>query len=190
MIEGNKVIIRQLELGDEDFLHKWRNDAKGNLYCGFQYGFLLSKEAFRLELKDQIENRQVFTKDKLFIICKKEDLTPIGDISYRNWDHRNRSAEFGIEIGEVDERSKGYGFDALYHFIDYMFNSLNLHRIELTTFADNLKAQKLYDRLGFKTIGIMREASFDSRTASYMNILYMDLLRREWDEIKANMVNN
>lgn len=37
---------------------------------------------------------------------------------------------------------------------------------------------------GFKKIGLMREKSFDSRTGQYMDILYMDLLRKEWDEIK------
>ena len=184
MIEGKKVIIRQLELGDEELLHKWRNDAQGNLYCAFNYGFLLSKEAFRLELKEQIENNDIFPKEKTFIICKKEDLKPIGDISYRNWDYRNRSAEFGIEIGEISERSNGYGFDALSNFIDYMFNFLNLNRIELTTLADNKVSQNLYEKLGFKTIGLIREGSFDSRAGRYIDVLYMDLLRWEWDETK------
>ncbi|MFZ5353991.1 MAG: GNAT family N-acetyltransferase [Bacillota bacterium] len=185
MIEGKKVIIRQLESGDEELFHKWRNDAEGNLYCAFRYGFLLSMEAFRLELKNQIESNDLFPKEKTFIICRKEDLTPIGDISYRNWDYRNRSAEFGIEIGVVSERSKGYGYDALYSFIEYMFSFLNLNKIELTTLADNTKAQKLYEKLGFKKTGVMREASFDSRTCNYIDVVYMDLLRREWDEVKG-----
>ena len=184
MIEGNKVIIRQLESGDEELLHKWRNNAKGNLYCGFKYGFLLSKESFKLQVKDEIESKEVFPNEKLFIICKKEDSTPIGDISYRNWSKRNRSAEFGIEIGQIDERGKGYGYDALSNFITFMFNFLNLNRIELTTLADNKKSQNLYEKLGFKKIGIMREASFDSRDGTYSDVLYMDLLRKDWEEVK------
>jgi RimJ/RimL family protein N-acetyltransferase len=114
LIEGNKVYIRQLELGDEELLHKWRNNAQGNLYCGFKYGFLMSKESFRVQVESEIKNEEIFPAKKMFIIYKKEDLTPIGAISYRNWDKKNRSAEFGIEIGEIEERSKGYGFDALY----------------------------------------------------------------------------
>lgn len=182
MIEGEKVVIRQLELGDEEFLHRWRNNGDGNLYCGFKYGFLLSKESIRLSIKKEIENSDVFPKEKTFLILKKDDLTPIGDISYRNWNMRNRSAEFGIEIGDLDERGKGYGCDALDTFLTYMFNFLNLNRIELTTLADNIKAQNLYKKLGFKTIGVIREQSFDSRTGTYADVLYMDLLRKEWNK--------
>ncbi len=185
LIEGKRVIIRQLELGDEEPLHKWRNNQEGNLYCGFQYGFLLSEEAFRLKVKKQVENTDVFPNEKTFIILKKEDLKPIGDISYRNWDKRNRSAEFGIEIGEINERGKGFGFDALSHFLEFMFNHLNLNRIELTTLADNDKSIKLYKKLGFKEIGLMRESSFDSRTGQYSDVLYMDLLKKEWSLIDA-----
>lgn len=180
MIEGSKVVIRQLELGDEEWLHQWRNHGKGNMYCAFPYGFLLSKEAFRLEIKKQVEETQVFPKEKTFMICKKEDMKPIGDISYRNWNSRNRSAEFGIEIGDIDERSKGYGGDALVPFIDFMFRHLNLNRIELTTLSDNKKAQNLYKKLGFQQSGIMREASFDSRTGTFIDVVYMDILRNEW----------
>ncbi|MTI71184.1 MAG: GNAT family N-acetyltransferase [Firmicutes bacterium] len=184
MIEGKKVLIRQLEIGDENLLHKWRNNNKGNNYCGFKYGFLQSKESLRIELMKQIENNSVFPDEKTFIICKKEDNEPIGDISYRNWDKRNRSAEFGIEIGEIKEHNKGYGYDALFYFIDFMFTYLNLNRIELETFADNKKAEKLYKKIGFKEVGLMREKSFDSRNGKYIDIIYMDLLKREWNILK------
>jgi len=129
LIEGTKTIIRQLELGDEKYLHKWRNDNKGNLYCGFKYGFLISEEAFKNQLKKDIENQDVFPKEKMFLIFTKENKKPIGEISYRNWNKRNGSAEFGIEIGEIDYRGKGYGFDALNIFLDFMFKHLNLNRI-------------------------------------------------------------
>lgn len=186
LIKGNKVIIRQLEEGDETLLHKWRNNEQGNMYCGFQYGFLLSEEAFRIKVKEEIENTETFPTEKTFIILNKEDLEPIGNISYRNWDKRNRSAEFGIEIGEINKRGQGYGFDALSSFIEFMFNHLNLNRIELTTLADNNKAIKLYKKLGFKEIGIMRETSFDSRTGKYSDVLYMDLLKREWSKLHVS----
>jgi RimJ/RimL family protein N-acetyltransferase len=182
VIEGKKVLIRQLEAGDEKLLHKWRNNGKGNLYCGFKYGFLLSEEAFNLQVKEELENREVFPEQKMFIISKKDDVEPIGNISYRNWDKRNRSAEFGIEIGEIKERGKGYGQDAHNNFIEFMFNHLNLNRIELTTLADNEKSINLYKKLGFKEIGIIREMSYDSSKGEYSDVLYMDLLKREWDK--------
>jgi RimJ/RimL family protein N-acetyltransferase len=162
MIEGNKVVIRPCELGDEVDFHKWRNDSAGNCYCGLKHGFLLSREALRLELKAQIECKEVFPREKTFMICQKETGNPIGNISYRNWNPRNRSVEFGIEIGDRDRQSEGFGYDALSHFIEFLFGYLNVNRIELTTLADNQKAQNLYKKLGFQQSGLMREASYDS----------------------------
>lgn len=37
------------------------------------------------------------------------------------------NCEVGIKICEIDEQGKGYGKDALYHFIDFMFKFLNLN---------------------------------------------------------------
>ncbi|MCF8008476.1 MAG: GNAT family N-acetyltransferase [Halanaerobiales bacterium] len=179
MIEGKNIKIRQLELGDEKYLHKWRNNNKGNLYCGFKYGFLISEEAYKKQVQNEVENKEVFPEEKMFLVLKKENQEPIGEVSYRNWDKRNRSAEFGIEIGEIDQRNKGYGFDILNNFLEFMFNHLNLNRIELTTLVDN-KAIDLYKKLGFKEIGIIREKSFDSRNGEYSDVMYMDLLKREW----------
>ncbi|WP_105613998.1 GNAT family N-acetyltransferase [Vallitalea okinawensis] len=187
MIEGIKVVIRQLELGDEELLHKWRNSSKGNEYCGFNHGFLISKEAYRLSIQNEIESSNVFPEEKTFIICKKDNLEPIGDVSYRSWDKRNRSAEFGIEIGDIVDRGQGYGLDTLYHFFDYLYNYLNLNRVELKTLTNNISAFKLYEKLGFKKIGYIREKSFNSMTGQYTDVLYMDLLRREWEEIKPTI---
>jgi len=180
LIQGKKVIIRQMEFGDEDFLHQWRNDPVIMAYSELQYGFLRSKEAFRLEVKRNAENLEMFPAEKTFIICKKESLEPIGDIVYRNLDKRNQSAELGVEIANIEERGKGYGSDALYCFIDFLFKFLNLNRIELKTLVDNVAAQRLYEKLGFKRIGLIRDAVFDSRTCQYTDYVYMDLLLRDW----------
>lgn len=80
------------------------------------------------------------------------------------------------------EQRKGYGEDALSHFLDFMFKNLNLNKIELTTIIDNKRAQNLYKKLGFKEIGIIRQAYFDSRYGRFSDVVYMDLLKSEWIE--------
>jgi len=169
-----------MELGDENLLHLWRNDPVTMGYSELQYGFLRSKEAFRLEIKQSVENIDMFPTEKTFIICKKDSIEPVGDITYRNLDKRNQSAELGLEIANNEERGKGYGSDALHCFIDFMFRFLNLNRIELKTLVDNVEAQRLYERLGFKRIGLIRDAVYDSRTGRYTDYVYMDLLLRDW----------
>jgi len=184
MIIGKKIIIRQLEVGDEEYLYKWWNDGEMMRHATFAYGTMQSKESIRKNISNEVENYSIFPEKKRFIICKKDTLQPIGEMNYVDWSPRNQKCEFGIKICEITEQGKGYGKDALYHFIDFLFRSLNLNKIELTSMLDNERAHNLYRQLGFKEIGIIREGFFDSREGAFSDVLYMDLLKSEWVQIK------
>jgi RimJ/RimL family protein N-acetyltransferase len=67
--------------------------------------------------------------------------------------------------------------------IDYAFNTLNLHRLELSVYSFNVRAIKCYRKLGFKEEGRSREAFFGH--GQYHDILQMGLLEGEWWRIKS-----
>lgn len=188
MIEGKKVLIRQLELGDEEYLYKWWNDNNLMEHATHCFGTLQSKEAIRINIFKEIEASQMFPERKRFIICDKETKEPIGEMNYSDWDARNQKCEFGIKICEVKEQGKGYGQDALIYFIDFLFRFLNLNKIELTTMIDNKRAQNLYKKLGFKEIGIIRDGYFDSRVGEFQHVVYMDLLKGEWIDKRKDLI--
>lgn len=187
MIRGNKVIIRQIELGDEEFLYKWWNDGEMMAHATLAYGTLQSKEAIRRGIEKEVEKNSMYSESKRFIICKKDNMEPIGEMGYSGYDARNQKSEFGIKICEMEEQGKGYGEDALYHFIDFMFRFLNLNKIELTSMYDNKRAHNLYKKLGFKEIGIIRQGYFDSRSGKFSDVIYMDLLKSEWIGFKKKL---
>ncbi|QUH19507.1 GNAT family N-acetyltransferase [Alkaliphilus sp. B6464] len=187
MILGKNTIIRPTELGDEEYLYKWWNDGEMMSHATLAFGTLQSKEAIRKSIIKSIEDSSIYPKRKRFIICKKDTSEPIGEVSYGDWNERNQKCEFGIKICETSEQGKGYGKDALYHFVDFMFRFLNLNKIELTSMIDNKGAHSLYKKLGFKEIGIVREGYFDSRTGGFTDVMYMDLLKKEWLEIRSSI---
>lgn len=184
MIIGQKVIIRPMELGDEEYLCKWWSSGEVMSHATFKYGILQTKDTIRKKIEKDIEVQDFIPQSKRFIICRKEDLAPIGEMSYSSWDKRNQKCEFGIKICETQEQGKGYGYDALYYFIDYMFSYLNLNKIELTTMIDNKRAHNFYEKLGFIRIGVIRDAFYDSRVSTFSDCVYMDLLKSEWKAIK------
>ncbi len=187
MIEGKNVVIRQFEIGDEEFLYKWWNDGSFMSHAALTYGTLESKEVIRSSIEKEVLNSQLYATSKRFMICKKDDMTPIGEMNYCGWDKREQKCEFGIKIWREDQ-GKGYGKDALSHFIDFMFRFLNLNKIELTSMIDNKRAHSLYRALGFKEIGVIREGFFDSRIGEFSDVMYMDLLKREWLEIRKEVL--
>lgn len=184
MIEGKNVVIRQLELGDEEYIWKWLNDGSMMEHDTHCFGTLQSKEAIRLLILKDIENYSLFPESKRFLICKKENMKPIGDIRYIDLDKRNQKCDFGIRIGEKSQQGKGYGVDALFHFIDFLFRFLNLNKIESGTMEDNVRAQNLYWKLGFRKVGVLRQSYFDARTGIFSDEMVIELLKNDWIDIR------
>jgi RimJ/RimL family protein N-acetyltransferase len=93
-------------------------------------------------------------------------------------DHLNQTAEVGIFIGNKNYWDKGYGTEALILLLDYGFKALNLHNILLKVYAYNTRAIETYEKVGFKQIGIRREAL--CRNLQLHNIIFMDILSSEY----------
>jgi RimJ/RimL family protein N-acetyltransferase len=75
--------------------------------------------------------------DVPFTIYKKGTLRPIGNTGLHGVDHRNRSATFGILIGEPECRGKGYGTESTSMMLDYALTALGLHNVMLTVLEFN-----------------------------------------------------
>lgn len=74
-------------------------------------------------------------------------------------------------------RDKGLGSDAIITFIDYAFNSLDLHRIELEVIAFNPRARHVYEKCGFVYEGTKRKAHrFDDE---WIDINLMSILKED-----------
>jgi RimJ/RimL family protein N-acetyltransferase len=95
------------------------------------------------------------------------------------WNHRN--TWLSIAIGG-NNRGQGYGKEALGLAINFAFQELNLHRIQLTVFEYNHRAISLYEKCGFKKEGSHRE--FLERDGRRYDMHLYGLLRHEWEKKK------
>ncbi len=119
-----------------------------------------------------------FEREGNFIICD-ETTRPIGRIGFHDYNPEDRHAGLAIFIGEKDVWSKGYGSEAIVAFGNWYFNIKGAHRLWLVVFADNLRAQRAYEKVGFVREGTWRENVYlDGKWAD--EHLY-GLLRREYN---------
>lgn len=102
----------------------------------------------------------------------------IGSTSLMNVNAKNRSATFGISVGDPAMRGRGYGSEAMDLMLEWAFLELNLHRVQLYVMAFNTGAVRLYERKGWKEDGRLREAVY--REGRYWDELVMSVLRHEW----------
>jgi RimJ/RimL family protein N-acetyltransferase len=113
-----------------------------------------------------------------FTIYERATWRPIGSTALHALDFRNRTAEFGIMIGEEDARGRGYGTETARLMLDYAFTALGLHNVMLRVHAFNLAGQRAYAKAGFREVGRRRQCVFMG--GRLWDEIYMDCLASEF----------
>jgi diamine N-acetyltransferase len=103
---------------------------------------------------------------------------PIGTTLLADIDHRDRTAEYAILIGEGASRGHGYGTETTRLMLDYAFTALGLHSVWLSVFAFNLAGIRAYEKAGFREVARRRQAYLIA--AQMWDLVYMDCLAREF----------
>lgn len=109
----------------------------------------------------------------------------IGVTGFRQLDARNRHVQFGITVGEKSAWGKGYGTEVTRLMVRYAFQTLNMHRVWLHASEDNERALHVYQKIGFRMEGRLRQDMF--RNGRYWDTIVMAVLRDEWE--RADQAN-
>lgn len=174
--ESMLLNLKQLEIKeanetDTQTLISWWANGDLMRHVGFPNGIQTNIKQLRTELIKQSLATNTEPKRR-FIIFKKDNHKAIGELAFNHLDLHNKSCE-------IDEQGKGYGEEALRGFITYLFKTYKLHRIYLDTLLENKRAQQLYQKIGFKTIGIARDVWLDPQ-GNYRSAVLMDLLESDY----------
>jgi diamine N-acetyltransferase len=88
----------------------------------------------------------------------------------------------------VANPERGVGRQMLAGILDYVFRELKAHRLWLDVFQTNTRAQHVYESLGFRHEGILREAIF--RDGEFHTQLLMSILNREYEALRPKHRDN
>lgn len=142
-----------------------REDCKV-LWNDFEYDFDNPAEELNLghsdekaqDWFDEIQKLQGNRHIRLGIF--KNDGTVIGDVALQDIDRVNRKCSVGIGMAKIENRSKGYGGQAVMLMLNYGFKYLGLERITANTLDINIGAQKLLSKCGFVLEGRERKSVY------------------------------
>ena len=90
-----------------------------------------------------------------------------------NW--LSRVALVEIMIGDKDYLDKGYGTDAMKTLISFIFDSMNINKVRLSTFSFNERAIKSYKKCGFTVEGVLKNEIF--KDGKYYDEIIMSIFR-------------
>jgi RimJ/RimL family protein N-acetyltransferase len=174
-IVGDRVALGPLHRDHAPLFERWMNDFATQRLSGFPE----PAEPWATERVTQFMDRLLTSPDRAwFAIYETESWRPIGHANLRGIDHRHRTAEFGITIGDPADRGKGYGTEATRLILDYAFTALGLHNVLLDTNEYNAAAVRAYEKAGFKEIGRRRQAY--SMGGRLWDVIFMDCLASEF----------
>lgn len=174
---GGKIKLREYRETDFDTIRRWINDPEvtGHLSPIFDPA---QTEPMTRTFFDKVVNNEL--PGYFFIIADVETDRYIGQTELRTAGGPDPSHQAGlaIVIPDPDDRSHGYGREAMTLLLDFAFDRINLHKVWLEVFARNTAAIALYEKLGFQRDGVLREDVF--RDGEYLDMYLMAILDREW----------
>lgn len=173
MLVGESVRLRAIEREDIPTFVRWFNDPEVRQYLMMYEPLSKAREERWFEAHLDRQNEFLFAIEA----NAGDGWVHIGNIGLHRVDWKNRAATLGIVLGEKTYWGRGYGTDAVRTILRFAFRELNLHRVELEVFAGNLRAIRCYEKAGFVSEGVRREAVF--RDGRYHDIYVMGVLAEE-----------
>lgn len=167
-LKGDKIFLRALEPEDLEFVYEIENDMSfWELSDTKQpYSRFIIKEYLKNAKKDIYEAKQL-----RLAICDNLDNRVVGLIDLYDFNPIHKRAGLGIIIRDKTDRKKGIGMEAVNLLCDYAFNILNLHQIYANISETNKVSLNLFEKNGFKTIGLFKDWHFNGKTYTNEYIL-------------------
>lgn len=150
-----KLILPQLNRAEEmaavvleniDRLKPWMPWATD------EYSVDSAKEYIQRTLKE-------FAEDGRFSATILLDDKIVGPVGFHNLDKVNKFAHIGYWLAK-DAEGKGIITKSCRVLIDYLFQEMDLNRIEIDCNVENTKSRAVPEGLGFKFEGILRQIEF------------------------------
>ncbi|MBP2019148.1 RimJ/RimL family protein N-acetyltransferase [Symbiobacterium terraclitae] len=163
----SSVRLRPVEQGDLELLLRWDEDPVIAALMGRRFENTSPAEWFSAQRR--------MRSYRIWIIERGEQ--PVGEVELAQVNHRTRSAEVRICVGERELWGQGIGTTAMTRALDEAFGPMALDEVYLRVFANNGRAIALYDRLGFQPAGVLRPSRRRNDPAP---VLLMRLTRHRW----------
>ena len=176
LIETKRLIMRPVEPEDATFLAKLMDEI--DLHKPSAPICDVRPTSKEIEQK-WISQAGSATNEANLIIEMRAGKQQIGIISVTDIEKRNASAFIGIRLKE-DMWDKGYGAEAVRGVAEFMFDTLNIHRVWMKADEENDRAIRCFESCGFTLEGVLRDTHI--RSGVWKNSVEMSLLPGELKE--------
>lgn len=174
-IETDRLILRRYKIEDADAMYKnWASDSEVTKFLTWQPH--PSVEVSRSIIEDWLKK---YSDEKYYqwaIVLKDNGNEPIGDISVVHMNEDISMVHIGYCLGRAWWR-RGIMSEALKAVTDFMFDTVEVNRVEARHDPRNPNSGKVMQKCGMKYEGTLRSA--DRNNQGICDACYYALLRSE-----------
>jgi RimJ/RimL family protein N-acetyltransferase len=179
MYYGELVILRALETDDLDIILEHFNSLELRQFLATAWP--MSRNAERKWLERATVMHPWKDGEMILAITDKKTNEFLGTVSLFDISKQHQKAEFGIAIHNPDNLGRGYGTDTTRVMLWVAFHVLGLNTVYLLTLESNTRAQRVYEKTGFKHAGILRQGGYV--LGKFHDFKIMDITKDEFFEI-------
>ncbi len=171
MNNDDKIILRPLSFSDLDDIMTWVNDPE--VIKNLQH---FNKELTREDESNYIHRMLESQNDYVFSIIRNDGVY-LGQCGLHQISWENKLSRLAIII-KSEFWGMGYAQQSIRELLIFSFQNLKLHKVWLVVHSTNEKARHIYDKIGFKEEGILRDEYFWQ--GKYHDMVRMSMLENEW----------
>jgi ribosomal-protein-alanine N-acetyltransferase len=180
IIETSRLRLRELQVADSEAMLETYSDPETMKYWS-------AKPVVDLNGAREMVQADVDWAAKgdalVWAITNPPSDKVLGKCVLFQFSHENQRAEFGYVINR-SHWAKGYMTETLTAIINFAFNELGLHRLEVDTDAENLASLRVMEKLGFTREGLFRDRW--RVYGEWQDSAMLALLKPEWISKKSN----
>ncbi len=174
MIESERLHLRPISANDNENVFRYRSDSETNKYQGFIPKTITEVDEFIAKNPSKFNLPESWFQ---LVILDKVSNTLIGDIGIHFIGDDGFQCELGGTLSKT-HHGKGLATEAMKITIEYLFNTLNKHRITASVDPKNIDSIRLLERLNFR-----KEAHF--KKSLFIDGIWVDdiiygLLQTDW----------
>ncbi len=187
---GKKVTLRPFEEKDYEIMYEILNEPDLKKLTG---SVTSDEEANAAPLPEEREKilQWYMTRNEqnnrldLAIVYGESDQV-MGEVVFNEYDEECNNVSFRVLLSEAS-CNKGVGTEAISMFIQYGMEELELHKIHLEVYSFNPRAERVYQKVGFKLEGIKREEFIYNQ--EYIDVKIYGMLRADYFDKKNGKID-
>lgn len=172
-ITGERVVLRPIRPSDGEHMWADTHDDEINHFTGTRTDFSREQiDAWCASRADQPDRLDLAVEDR-------RSGSWCGEVVINDWDPDNRTCNLRVALS-AGARDRGLGTEAVRLVVDHVFDVIDdppVNRIGLEVYAFNARGLAVYEKVGFRREGVLRDVLFWN--GKFHDAIVMGILRRD-----------